>query len=58
MNENIIRLLQTLKDVDKDYEDVSDDEMYRLYIIRYTSWKKGTLKDFILSNSYQWENQK
>jgi len=58
MNENIIRLLQTLKDVDKDYEDVSDDEMYRLYIIRYTSWKKGTLKDFILSNSYQWEKQK
>lgn len=58
MDTNIIRLLQTLKDVDKDYEDVSDDEMYRLYIIRYTSWKKGTLKDFILSNSYQWEKQK
>lgn len=51
MNENIIRLLQTLKDVDKDYEDVSDDEMYRLYIIRYTSWKRWTLKDFILTNT-------
>lgn len=46
-----MRLIQTLKDVDKDYEDISDDEMYKLYVVRYTSWKKGTLKSFILTNT-------
>lgn len=45
-----MRLIQTLKDVDKDYEDISDEDLYKLYIVRYTSWKKGKFKDFYFIN--------
>ena len=50
MDSNVLRLIQTLKDVDRDYEDIPDDVFYKLYIVWYNSWKKWKLKDFILSN--------
>ena len=50
MDSNLLRLIQTLKDVDRDYEDIPDDVFYKLYIVWYNSWKKWKLKDFILSN--------
>lgn len=58
MDSNLLRLIQTLKDVDRDYENVPDDVFYKLYIVWYNSWKKWKLKDFIFNNCKQWENQK
>lgn len=58
MDANLIRLLQTLKDVDADYQDIPDDVFYKLYIIWYKSWKQQNLKSFILSNKQKaWESK-
>lgn len=58
MNENILRLLQVLKDLIPELQSVDDKEMYNLWKLWMGNWHKGKLIDFISSNKQKaWESK-
>lgn len=47
MDQNIMRLLQVLKDFVPELSNIEDEELYKYWKLWMESWHKGKLTDFI-----------